>query len=99
MLTILFDLGIQGHHGEISVIEINATLEAIYSVPSGSSFTDLQIQSFARSNGMLNVWPYWREYVQAATQRAGLAPLTLPLFRVTHKPTSPKKPQTEPAEK
>lgn len=97
-LTILFDLGIKGHHGEIAVIEINATLEAIYSIPADSNFTDLQIESFARSNGMLNVWPYWREYVQAATQRAGLAPLTLPLFRVTHKPATPK-PPTEPAEK
>jgi preprotein translocase subunit SecB len=90
-LVIVFDLNLKGHHGENVVIDINASIEAKYDFPKGHEFTPFQIKSFAKSNGMLNIWPYWREYVQAATQRAGLAPLTIPLFRVLHKQSQLKK--------
>jgi len=36
--------------------------------------------AFGRLNGIYNVWPYWREYVQSASVRAGLPPVTLPLM-------------------
>lgn len=83
---ISFDLGLQGHQEGILIIDITARIEAIYSVPEDKTFSAAQMKAFSRSNGMLNIWPYWREYVQAATQRAGLAPLTLPLFRVRSQP-------------
>jgi len=85
LFTITYDLGVQGFQGDILIIDVGARIEALYSVPKDKSFGDAQMKAFARSNGMLNVWPYWREYVQTATQRAGLAPLTLPLFRVLQK--------------
>jgi preprotein translocase subunit SecB len=31
-------------------------------------------------NGIYNIWPYWREYVQTTTSRLGLPPLTLPVL-------------------
>ena len=63
-------------------LAISLQLEAIYIVPSELSFSAKQIHAFVRTNGMLNVWPYWREFVQSVTGRAGLPPLTLPLFRI-----------------
>ena len=90
-LRINFDLGLKGHQENALIIDMSARIEAIYSVPKEHGFTLEQCKSFAKSNGMLNVWPFWREYAQAATIRAGLAPLTLPLFRVIHKPMKPRR--------
>lgn len=98
-LVIFFDLAIKGHQEDVTIVEVSAKIEATYEIPKESELSEFAIRSFAKSNGMLNVWPFWREYVQAATQRAGLAPLTLPLFRVVHKskPTSKPLLASEPA--
>lgn len=70
-------------------MEILLTLEATYTIPGEIKFSARQLRAFANTNGMLNVWPYWREFVQSITSRAGLPPLTLPLFRVRIAPTVP----------
>jgi hypothetical protein len=74
-------------------MEILLTLEATYKVPSEITFSPKQVRAFAKTNGMLNVWPYWREFVQSVTSRAGLPPLTLPLFRVHITPSAPLTPK------
>jgi hypothetical protein len=98
-LKITYDLGIQGHQEDVLIMNIGARIEVLYAVPEEQSFNDSQMKAFARSNGMLNVWPYWREYVQSSTQRAGLASLTLPLFRVVPKSTKPKSKLIEQSER
>ena len=88
-LHLYFDLRVKGKREETVVLEIAGRLQAIYKIPTEENPTNSQIKAFARSNGMLNVWSYWREFVQSATVRAGLAPLTLPLFRVIPAPAKP----------
>jgi preprotein translocase subunit SecB len=83
-MTLIFDLRVRGKSRERNVIDISGRVEAIYDLPDSEPPTEPQMNAFAKTNGMLNVWPYWREYVQSATLRAGLPPLTLPLFRVVH---------------
>ena len=39
--------------------------------------------AFGKMNGIHNVWPYWREYVQSVSTRAGMPPVTLPLMTGT----------------
>ena len=77
-----FDLQLRGKRGSDVILRIDGRLEAMYGLPEDQMPSDAQIKAFGRTNGMLNVWPYWREFVQSATMRAGLPPLTLPLFRV-----------------
>jgi preprotein translocase subunit SecB len=84
-LIVNLDLVLRGVHEDKVLLEIKARIEIIYSIPENSQFTQHQLRSFAKSNGMLNAWPYWREFIQNVVQRAGLPPLTLPLFRVLHK--------------
>jgi preprotein translocase subunit SecB len=84
-LTILLDLVLRGFREESVLLDISARIEAVYSVSQDSSFSEYQLRFFAKANGMLNVWPYWRDFVQSSVTRAGLPPLTLPLFRVLHK--------------
>jgi hypothetical protein len=39
-------------------------------------------EHFARTNGMLHAWPYWREAAQSMTVRMGLAPLVVGTFKI-----------------
>jgi preprotein translocase subunit SecB len=88
-LNILFDLALRGYKDEDVLLEVSARIEAVYSIPEDSTFTPYQLECFAKANGMLNIWPYWRDFVQSTVQRAGLPALTLPLFRVLHKRSVP----------
>ena len=62
-------------------IEISARFRVTYIASSLGGLTDEHIEAFGELNGVYNVWPYWREYVQAVIARMGLPPLTLPVFR------------------
>ncbi len=84
-LEATFDFLIKGIVSTRPVMEVRARISAIYSVPEAHRFSNEQAEAFAESNGRLNVWPYWREFVQSATARAGFPPLTLPPFRVMPK--------------
>lgn len=52
-----------------------------YSVPTFEGIRKPNVVAFGELNGVHNAWPYWREFVQSATTRLGLAPLTLPVQR------------------
>jgi hypothetical protein len=61
---------------------INATFILEYEISSASDLADEQFRAFARTNGIYNAWPYWREYVQSTTARMGLPPIMIPVFRL-----------------
>lgn len=83
-LTILLAFNLVGKKARShqSSLEISCKFEIVYQLPEGLKAGDEEIQAFADTNGMLNSWPYWREYVQSSVIRMGLPPLTLPLYRV-----------------
>jgi hypothetical protein len=39
-------------------------------------------QHFARTNGVLHAWPYWREIAQNTTLRMGIVPLLVGTFKI-----------------
>ena len=41
------------------------------------------LDEFMRSNAMIHLWPYARNYVQTASAQLGLIPILLPPFRVS----------------
>lgn len=63
------------------LMELDASFLLIYSIPSDLKIEDRCFQYFADVNGPYNAWPYWRELVQTATGRVGLAGVTVPVFR------------------
>jgi preprotein translocase subunit SecB len=91
-LELTFDFMLTGDVGEGSNkgISITLRLNGAYRFPPDLVIEPFDIKAFAKSNGMLNVWPYWREFVQSITSRAGLPPLTVPLFRIHHKASQQK---------
>jgi hypothetical protein len=76
--------------GENSLMEIEARFLLTYAVNSMEGLTKEHFDAFAEHNGIFNVWPYWREYVQSATLRMGLPALTVPVYRI-----GAKRPQIE----
>src|SRR6266566_2163153 len=62
-------------------IRIEARFVVSYAVRSEEGLTQDNFDAFGERNGIYNVWPYWREFVQSTTARMGLPPLTLPVFR------------------
>ena len=68
---------------------IEATFNALYSVPENLEVDDEALNLFAHTNGTFNLWPYWREFVQAMSARMGLHGLTVPTYRVEEAFTGP----------
>jgi hypothetical protein len=95
-LNLHFDfrlIGTGAPSSEDKVIDVSLKLIAIYSIPRDQMIGPGEIKAFAGTNGLLNTWPYFREFIQSITARAGMPPLTVPLFRIHHKPlSSPTKP-------
>ena len=60
---------------------ITASFVLIYSASSLGEFTDEQIEAFAKTSGIYNAWPYWREFAQSTAARMGLPPVMVPVFR------------------
>lgn len=62
-------------------ILISATFVLVYRLKEAiPDMSDEQLVAFGQHQGMLNAWPYWREFVQSATSRMGLPPLKMPLI-------------------
>lgn len=71
-------------------VELTATFRCEYACAAKHKVSDKAIFEFLSHNAKFNVWPYWREYVQATLARAQVPNITLPLMVI--KPTK-KKPE------
>jgi hypothetical protein len=61
------------------VLRVSAEFTLDYRISeSPVEITDEAADAFGKMNGIHNVWPYWREYVQSVSARAGLPPLVVP---------------------
>ncbi|HIJ71489.1 MAG TPA: hypothetical protein HPP87_09020 [Planctomycetes bacterium] len=61
--------------------KIQADMLLLYHIENLEGLTDEHFKHFADKNAVFNAWPYWREFVQSATARMQLPPLTLPTYR------------------
>jgi hypothetical protein len=61
-------------------LRITADFSLDYTVKSLDGISDDVLNAFGKVNGIHNVWPYWREYVQSTVGRLGLPPLVLPIL-------------------
>ena len=60
---------------------IEAAFGLKYSVQSLDGITEELVMRFGQVNGVFNIWPYWREFVQNMTCRLGLPGLRIPLLK------------------
>lgn len=81
-LSLSLDLSPPTPRGADSILSTEADFELRYRIPASKGpFADPELESFAEVNGLLHVWPYWRELVSSMASRAGLTPVTLPVLR------------------
>ncbi|CAN5895734.1 hypothetical protein BH23PLA1_BH23PLA1_24560 [soil metagenome] len=67
------------------VVAIECGFVLIYAVPSFEELDDEGLKAFARTSGVFNAWPYWREFVQSACTRLAVPTLRVPTFRLPSK--------------
>lgn len=67
------------------IAEFHLLYELHYTVESAGAFPDEVLLEFGAVNGVFNVWPYWREYIQTTAARMQLPPLIIPVFRVVQR--------------
>ena len=63
------------------IFQIQASFMLRYGAKSIAEFDDSVFEAFAKTNGVFNAWPYWREFVQSMTLRMGIPGVTIPVFR------------------
>lgn len=64
------------------LVRLETRWRLTYSHPPGFLVTGEDLDGFAANNGILNVWPYWREFVNSIFSRMALHLPPLPVFRV-----------------
>ncbi len=73
--------GRDGTKSSEETLRIEALFVVKYQLTRHDGLKKSHFDAFGKVNGVFNVWPYWREYVQSVTVRMGLPPLTIPVFR------------------
>lgn len=78
------------------VVEIEGCLALRYSLTEGDveHVSEDLVQDFARTNGMYNAWPYWRELAQTTATRVGIHGLIAPVFRLVDNVSKGETPAT-----
>lgn len=78
----------EGMEEDAPSVNIQATFLLSYALERVSGIKRRNVNVFAKTNGIYNAWPYWREFVQNTIARMGLPPLVIPPFRL--KPSQEK---------
>jgi hypothetical protein len=80
-----------------SEVQVDATLELVYSYPADTAPlpSSEELQAFANTNALMNCWPYWRELVQNMVARMNLPPFVVPLLRYVPPQPPQKKASTD----
>jgi hypothetical protein len=62
-------------------ISIEATFAIMYTCDDVSQFPAENLEAFANTNAIFNVWPFWRELVLNTSARMRITPIVVPLLR------------------
>ncbi len=63
------------------LVSVTTSFELQYHLPQDFPVDADMLATFAETNGIFNIWPYWREFVQSLVARMGLPPVMLPVLR------------------
>ncbi len=78
-------------------LKLRYTIISRYRVPPEHSLEQEVLDLFARTNGMVHLWPYLRAYVSNSCAQMGVVPITLPPFRVQNAKRPAKRPASVPS--
>ena len=86
-------LQVQAITGEppVDLVDAEVMFELDYALNDGYHPTPAHVEAFIEGNAVLHCWPYFREFVQSATQRMGLTVPPLPMIGLPDKPKPTRK--------
>ena len=64
------------------LIFIEATFVILYICENVDEIAAENVEAFANSNAIFNVWPFWRELVMSVSTRMRITPIVVPLLRI-----------------
>lgn len=76
---IKLDISYDSDETKDSAITVFASFSVGYSIVKAFPNKDA-LEKFLQENAILNIWPYWREFVQSMTTRMGLPSFSVPLI-------------------
>jgi len=81
----LVDIDVRAMTGEAepAVFEVKTRFEVEYKLAPGFVPSEVQLQAFMDGNAAFHCWPFFREFVQSATQRMGLTVPPMPMLVLT----------------
>jgi hypothetical protein len=65
-------------------LKIAASFTVVYRIP-GEAVDEAELKKFVELNALINVWPFWREFVDGSLARLRLPPFMVPLLRILPK--------------
>jgi len=89
-VEISFTVGLEKRSAKTPGFQIKAVFVASYhltTTPPPENMRELFFGSFSKSNALLNVWPYWREFASSCNDRMALPHWNLPVLRLVPEPT------------
>jgi hypothetical protein len=84
------EAGPESSEGGGSFLELRYRVGAVYELRAEALPPTEVLEAFAKTNGMIHLWPYFRAYVQQACAQLAIMPIVLPPFRI--KPEPPTEP-------
>lgn len=76
------DLNIVQRKDKKLAVSVQIAYELKYNLPPDFKANKKDLNKFAQINGIFNVWPYWREYIQSVFERMNLPSIVLPVYRL-----------------
>jgi hypothetical protein len=61
---------------------VSAAFVVIYQISDGPKPSDEDIEAFGQANGVFNITPYWREFLNSSLVRAGLPAFLTPVMKL-----------------
>lgn len=92
-VEVVFETKMQSPTEGAPGFEIRALFLACYrlnTTPPPPDLYDLFFGSFSKSNALLNVWPYWREFASSCNDRMALPHWNVPVLRIVPEPADDK---------
>jgi hypothetical protein len=80
-------------------VSIKTSYELTYALPKGFNVSRRELNAFAKTNGIFNAWPYWREHIQALFARMDLPQPTLPAYLIDSGPARRPRPSEQVAQR
>jgi hypothetical protein len=81
-VCMLFEAATDESEGMDGDVFVGAEFRAVYDLATNGALSKSDLEVFAYWNGLLTLWPYWREHLRTVTDRAGFRCPPVPVFRV-----------------